>query len=149
MALVEQITQDMKEAMRAKDKLRLTTVRGIRAAFLNAMKEDGADTLADERAVAILRKLSKQRKDAMDAYKDAGREDLFAIEEAELAIIETYLPSLADEATTRGWVEAAIADTGAEGPGGVGKGMGAVMRAHKGDVDGNLARQIAQQLLAG
>lgn len=149
MSLVEQINQDLKDAMRAKDKVRLNTVRAIRAGVINALKEDGAEELADDRVLAILRKLSKQRKDAMDAYQTAGRDDLYENEAAERAIIETYLPSLADAATTRGWVEAAIAETGADGPKGMGKVLGSIMRSHKGEVDGNLARQIAQELLAG
>ena len=66
---------------------------------------------------------------------------------AELAIIDTFLPSLADEDTTRAWVAAAIEESGASGPGDVGRVMGALMRAHKGEVDGNLAKRLAQEAL--
>ena len=149
MALTDDISQQMKDAMRAKDALRLATLRAMRTAFLNAMKIDGADSLADDKAIALLRKLAKQRQDSMTAYKDAGRDDLYAQEEAELAIIDEFLPSLADADTTRAWVAQAIAETGAESPRDMGKVMGAVMKAHKGDVDGNLVRQLAQELLAG
>jgi len=148
MAIYDQITDDMKAAMRAKDKPRLSTIRNIRAAFTNKRKESNADTLSDEQCVAVLRQLAKQRKDSVQSYTDAGRADLAEGEAAELAVIETYLPALADEATTRGWVEAAIAAAGATEARHVGKVMGQLMRAHKGEVDGNLARQLASQILS-
>ena len=72
-----------------------------------------------------------------------------ANERAELAILQEFLPSLADEAQTRGWVEEAISASGAATPGDMGRVMGALMKAHKGDVDGNIAKKIAQELLSG
>ena len=149
MSLVDTVANDMKDAMRNKDSARLTTLRAVRAAFLNAMKADGSESLAEDQAVAILRKQAKQRQDAMEAFEKAGRDDLFQTEKNELAIIETYLPNLADADQTRAWVEAAIASTGAASPKEMGKVMGAVMKEHRAEVDGNLVRQIATQLLAG
>lgn len=149
MSLVDTVANDMKDAMRNKDSARLTTLRAVRAAFLNAMKADGSERLAEDQAVAILRKQAKQRQDAMEAFEKAGRDDLFQTEKNELAIIETYLPNLADADQTRAWVEAAIASTGAASPKEMGKVMGAVMKEHRAEVDGNLVRQIATQLLAG
>ncbi len=111
--------------MRAKDKLRLGALRGMRSAFIEAMKADGSDTLADDKSIAILRRLEKQRRES----------------------IEAFLPSLADEATTTQWVEAAIAKSGAAGPGDMGRVMGAIMGAHKGEVDGRMAKDIALRLL--
>jgi len=143
----EDVTQQMKDAMRAKDKVRLGALRGIRAALIEAMKADGADTLADDKAIPILRRLEKQRRESIVAYEDGGRADLAAVEQAELAVIETFLPSLADEATTTTWVQAAIAQSGAAGPGDMGRVMGAIMGAHKGEVDGRLAKDIALRLL--
>jgi hypothetical protein len=139
----------MKEAMRAKDAGRLAALRNIRAAFLNETKKDNADTLDDEACIAILRRLEKQRKESIEAFAGAGREQMAQGERDELAVIGEFLPSLADEATTRAWVDAAIAATGAAAPGDVGRVMGAVMKAHKGEVDGNLARKIAAERLAG
>jgi uncharacterized protein YqeY len=148
MSLAETITEQMKTAMRAKDTTRLTTLRSLRAAFLTLMKADGSESLDDEQAVAILRKQSKQRQDSMEAFEKAGRTDLYDIEKAEFAIIEEFLPSLADADQTRAWVEAAIAVTGASSPKEMGKVMGMVMKDHRAEVDGNLVRQIASQLLA-
>ena len=74
---------------------------------------------------------------------------LAANERAELAVVQEFLPSLADEAQTRGWVEEAIAASGAASPGDMGRVMGALMKAHKGDIDGNIAKKIAQELLSG
>ena len=149
MSLVQTITDQMKTATRDKDKTRVATLRSLRAAFLNAMKADGSETLTDEQALAIIRKQGKQRQDAMDAFEKAGRDDLFATEKAELEIIDTFLPSLADADQTRTWVEAAISTTGASSPKEMGKVMGAVMKDHRSEVDGNLVRQIATELLAG
>ncbi len=148
MGIFEQVSQQMKEAMRAKDKERLAGLRGIRAAFIEAMKEDGADDIADEAAITILRRLAKQRRESITAYEEGGRDDLVAEEKAELAVIESFLPSLADEATTRAWVEEAIAKTGASAPGDVGKVMGALMGAHRGELDGGLANRIVRELLS-
>ncbi len=149
MSLVQTITDQMKSAMRDQNKTRVTTLRSLRAAFLNAMKADGSESLSDEQALAILRKQAKQRQDAMDAYEKAGRSDLYDVEKAELGIIDEFLPSLADEAQTRAWVEAAMAATGASSPKEMGKVMGFVMKDHRAEVDGNLVRKIASELLAG
>jgi len=97
--------------------------------------------------VAVLRRLAKQRKESIDAFENAKRSDRADLERAELAVIETFLPSLADEVQTRSWVEVAIAETGAAAPGDVGRVMGAVMKAHKGEVDGVLAKKLAAELL--
>jgi uncharacterized protein YqeY len=147
MSLVDDVSAQMKEALKAKEAVRLRTLRSIRAAFLNEMKKDGSDSLSDESCLQILRKLEKQRKESIEAFETAGREEKAAEEKAELDIIATFLPSLADEATTRGWVEAAIASSGASSSKELGKVMGALMKDHKGDVDGNLARKLAAELL--
>ena len=148
MALVDDISTLMKQAMKAKDAPRLAALRMIRAGFVNEMKKDGAETLADEVCVGVLRRLEKQRKESVEAFEQAGREDRSAAERAELAVVQEFLPSLADEPTTRAWVEAAIAESGAAGAKEMGKAMGALMKAHKGEVDGALAQKIVQELLA-
>jgi hypothetical protein len=149
MGLVETATAQMKAAMKAKDAPRLGALRNIRAAFLTEMKKDGAETLDDAVAVAVLRRLAKQRQESIDAFTQAQRPERVAEERAELAVIEEFLPKLADEATTRAWVEEAIRSSGASSPKELGKVMGALMKAHKGDVDGDLARRLASELLAG
>ncbi len=147
MAIVDDVTSQMKDAMRAKDALRLATLRSMRSAFLNEMKRDGSDSVSDTVCETLLRKLEKQRKESIDAFTRGGREEMAATERAELAVIQEFLPQLANEAQTHRWVEAAIAETGASGPKEMGKVMGALMKAHKADLDGNLAREIVQELL--
>ncbi len=147
MALVDEVSQQMKEAQKAKDAPRLAALRSIRAVFLNEMKKDGAETLDDEVAIAVLRRLSKQRDESIDAFAKAGRDDRADAERAEKAVIESFLPSLADDATMRAWVQAAIDESGASSAKDVGRVMGALMKAHKGDVDGKKAREVALELL--
>ena len=149
MSIQETVAAQMKDAMKAKDMDRLGALRGIRAVFLTEMKKDNADALDDEACIGLLRRLEKQRVESIEAFEKGGREEMAAAERAELAVIREFLPSLADEATTRGWVEGAIAETGAAAPKDLGRVMGAVMKAHKGDVDGGLAKRIAGELLAG
>jgi len=147
MSIVDDVTNQMKDAMRAKDTVRLATLRSMRTAFLNEMKKDGSDTVSDAVCETLLRKLEKQRKESIEAFAKGGREEMAETERAELAVIQEFLPQLADAAQTRAWVEAAIAESGASGPKEMGKVMGALMKAHKADIDGNLAREIVQELL--
>lgn len=149
MSIFERVNAEMTSAMKARNAGRLQALRGIRAAFLLELKKDNSTSLGDEACVGILRKLEKQRGESIDAFEKAGRAERVAEERAELAVIHEFLPKLADEATTKAWVEAAIAETGAKAPGDVGRVMGAMMKAHKGDVDGNLARRIAMEALGG
>jgi uncharacterized protein YqeY len=147
--IVEDVTREMQAALKGKAPERLSALRNIRAALLVEMKKDNSKTLADGVSVAVLRRLEKQRLESIEAFEKAGRPERVADERAELAVVQEFLPKLADEATTRAWVEEAIAATGAAKPGDVGRVMGAVMKAHKGDVDGNLARRIAAEKLGG
>ena len=149
MSIVQDVSQQMKDAMKAREKIRLTALRSIRALLLNEMKKDGSDDLADETCIAILRRLEKQRGESIEAFSQAGREEQAEAERGELAVIREFLPTLADEETTRGYVREAIAATGASAPGDVGRVMGTLMKEHKGQIDGGLARKIAADLLAG
>jgi uncharacterized protein len=148
LSIVDRVTEQIPVAMRQRDAARLAALRNMRAALLHEMKKDGASTLSEDACVAVLRRLEKQRRESIAAFRDAGRADRAAAEEAELAVVQEFLPRLADEARTRAWVEEAIAATGARAPGDAGRVMGAVMKAHKGEVDGALAREIAQRLLS-
>ena len=140
MSIVEEVTAQMKAAMKAKDQSRLSTLRSMRAAFLNEMKRDGSDVVSDEVAEGLMRKLEKQRKESIEAFDKGGRPEMAENERAELAVIQEFLPQLADEAETRGWVEAAIASTGASEKKDMGKVMGALMKDH-------IARKLVQELL--
>jgi len=148
MTIYDAITDQMKAAMRAKEKERLTALRNIRAAFINKRKETNADELSDDDCVALLRKLAKQRRDSITAYTDAGRTDLADAEQAELDIISEFVPAGPSMETIRGWVETAIATTNATEMRQLGKVMGAVMRDHRGKVDGSVVRSIASELLS-
>jgi uncharacterized protein YqeY len=147
MGRVETVTAQLKDAMKAKDAARLGALRNIRAAFLVEMKKDGSETLDDATSIAVLRRLAKQRQESIEAFTQANRPERVAEEQAELRVIEEFLPRLADEATTRAWVQEAIAASGAGSAKELGKVMGVLMKAHKGDVDGDLARKLAAELL--
>ena len=148
MAIIDDVTTQMKEAMRAKEKVRLGALRSIRAAFIEALKADGSETLPDEKSITIIRRLEKQRKESIDAFEKGGRPEMAEAEKAELAIIQEFLPQLADASQTREWVVAAIASTGATEKKDMGKVMGALMKDHRADLDGNIAKGIVQELLS-
>ena len=147
MGIYTQVNQDLKTAMKNKDKARLLALRGIRAAFIEKQKQDNSDEVDDAECVKILRRLAKQRRDSVDAYRKGDRPELAAAEQGELSVIEEYLPSLADEATTRGWVEEAVAETGASSPADMGKVMGVLMKRHRGEMDASLASRLVQGYL--
>ncbi|MCB9669026.1 MAG: GatB/YqeY domain-containing protein [Alphaproteobacteria bacterium] len=147
MSILERVSEDLKVAMKARDKDRLQGLRGIRAAFIEALKADGSETLDPEEELAILRRLAKQRRESIDAYVAGGREELADTERAELAVIEGYLPSLAGPEQTAAWVDAAIAATGASTMKDMGKVMGALMKDHKAELDAKLANTIIKERL--
>ena len=113
-ALKEQLTTAMKDAMRAKDKARLGVVRMALSA-IKQIEVDERIELDDERSLAVLDKLIKQRKDSATQYRDAGRDDLADIEEAEIQVLQTFLPAPLSEAEVDALIDDAIAQTGAAG----------------------------------
>jgi uncharacterized protein YqeY len=148
-SISEDVQTQITTALKQGDKLRLNTLRSMKSAFLNEMKKDGADTIADDICIRILRKLAKQRIESMEAFEKGDRAEQAAAERSELEIIEAFLPNLADEQTVRAWVEEAIAASGAQAPGDVGRVMGALMKAHKGEMDAGVAKTIASEILSG
>lgn len=124
MALLETIEQHMREAMKARDEARLSALRMIKSA-LTKHRADTAKPLDEKAELQVLNMLIKQRKEAAEAFRKGGREDLAAKEEAELRLIESYMPAPATEEEMDAAVEAAIAETGASSP----KQMGVVMKA--------------------
>ena len=147
MSLKDQITEDMKTAMRAKDSERLGTIRLLMA----SMKQKEVDervTLDDAAIVAIVDKLIKQRKDSVTAFTQANRMDLADKETAELAVLETYLPKRMDAAEVSAAVQAIVADLGAKGPGDMGKVMGAVKTQLAGKADMGLVSAAVKAALA-
>lgn len=148
MSLMDKVSADLKAAMLAKDAPRVTGLRMIRAAFIELEKE-GKGAVTDERCIDKLKSLKKQRIDSITAYEGAGRQDLADQEKLELGIIESFLPKLADEAQTLLWVQEAVAASGATSVKELGKAMGALMKAHKDDVDAGLARTLLTKALGG
>jgi uncharacterized protein YqeY len=125
MSLKDQITEDMKTAMRAKDGARLGTIRLLQA----AMKQKEVDervTLDDAAVIAIVDKLIKQRKDSVAAYEQANRQDLAAVEAAEIDVLKAYLPQRLSADEIAAEVRAIVSEVGASGPGDMGKVMGVV-----------------------
>ena len=148
MTLKDQITDDMKNAMRAKDSVRLGTIRLLMA----AMKQKEVDErvmLDDVATIAIVDKLIKQRKDSVAAYELAARADLADIEKAEIVVLQAYLPARmsADEVTAA--VKAIVEQLGASGPGDMGKVMGAVKAQLAGKADMGQVSAAVKAALAG
>ena len=123
MSLKEQITDDMKAAMRAKDSGRLATIRLLTAA-IKQKEVDERIEVSDEQVLAIIEKMIKQRKDSISQFEAGARQDLADIEKAELAILSTYMPAALSEAEVQAEVAAAVAAVGATGPQDMGKVMG-------------------------
>ncbi|MBM4366554.1 MAG: GatB/YqeY domain-containing protein [Deltaproteobacteria bacterium] len=147
-ALVDRVSDELKKAMLAKDAGRTTALRMIRAAFIELAKE-GKGEVTDDRCLDALRRLKKQREESIQSYEQAGRAELAAAERAELAVVDGFLPQLADEATTLGWVREAIAASGATNAREFGKVMGVLMKTHKSDIDATLARTLITRELGG
>ncbi len=123
MSLKEQITEDMKAAMRAKDSGRLATIRLLTAAIKQKEVDERVD-VSDEQVLAIIEKMIKQRKDSISQFEAGGRQDLADIEKAELAILATYMPAALSDTEVQAEVAAAVAAVGAAGPQDMGKVMG-------------------------
>ena len=148
MSLKDQITEDMKNAMRAKDSARLGTSRLLQA----AMKQKEVDeriTLDDVAVVAIVDKLIKQRKDSIAAFTLAGRQDLADKENAELLVLQAYLPARLSPEEITAEVKAIVAELGAAGPGDMGKVMGAVKARLAGKADMGQVSAAVKAALAG
>ena len=148
MSLKDQITEDMKTAMRAKDSERLGTIRLLQA----AMKQKEVDeriTLDDVAVVAIVDKLIKQRKDSIAAFTLAGRQDLADKENAELLVLQAYLPARLSADEIAAEVKAIVAELGAAGPGDMGKVTGAVKARLAGKADMGQVSAAVKAALAG
>ncbi len=148
MSLKDQLTEDMKTAMKAKEagKLRLSVIRMAKAAIKN-VEIDAKHELNDEETITVLAKEVKQRRDAIEEYAKAGREDIVATLKAEIEVLMPYLPQQLSEDEIRALVSEAITQTGAQGPKDMGKVMGALMPKVKGRSDGKVVNQIVKELL--
>ncbi len=148
MSLKEQITEDMKTAMRAKDSERLGTIRMLLAA-VKQKEVDERIEVDDTTLVSIVDKLIKQRKDAISQFSAAGRQDLADKETAEVKVLEAYLPQRLSQEEIQAAVNAIVAELGAKGPGDMGKVMGAVKTQLAGKADMGLVSAAVKAALAG
>ena len=148
MEMFDRISNDIKDAMKAKDKVRLETLRNIKKVFLEAKTAPGAnDTLTDDAAMKIMQKLVKQGKDSAALYAEQGRADLAEAELAQVAVIETYLPTQMSAEELEVALKAIIAEVGAEGPKDMGKVMGTATKKLAGLAEGRAINAKVKELL--
>ena len=146
MNLSERLNEDMKQAMREKDKFTLSTIRMIRST-IKYLEIDVKRTLDDNEVLDILSREIKQRKDALQEFEKAGRDELSATTKAEIEIIHKYLPEQLSEEEIKVIVQQTIQETGASSKSEMGKVMSALMPKVKGRADGKLVNQAVQQFL--
>ncbi len=152
MSLKDRVSDEIKTAMKAKDKLRLETVRGIKKVIIEKESEirgKGREELNEDEEMAIVMQLAKQRRDSIKQFTDAGRTELADKEAKELEILEEYLPAQLSDADIEAAVDEAITQTGASSMRDMGKVMGPVMAKLKGQADGNKVQAIVKSKLAG
>lgn len=146
MSLLETLNQDMKTAMKAKDKTTLSVVRMLKSAVMNEQINLGHDLTNDEE-VAVLSRELKQRKDSVAEFDKGGREDLSTQTKAEITVVEKYMPAQLSEDEVKQIVADTVAEVGAQSMADFGKVMGAVMPKLKGQADGKLVNQTVKGLL--
>jgi hypothetical protein len=150
-SIIDRLNEDLKEAMRNKDKVRLRTLRSLRSALKNKeidQREAGADTvLSEQDQLSVLRKQVNQRKDSIEQYEEAGRDDLVQKEQEELDVLDEYMPAQLSDEELEETLRAIIDEVGAESMTDMGAVMGPAMGRLKGRVDGSRVQQMVQSLL--
>ena len=148
--LNERVRNDLKDAMRAKDEIRLRTIRSIITACTNEAVATGGtpqDVFDDEKVLAVIARLAKQRKDSIEQFKAGGREDLAENEAIELKVLEEYLPNMMEKDAIRPLVEAKIKELNITDKSGTGQLIGALMRDLKGKADGTDVKAVVEEIL--
>jgi len=148
MSLQEQVAEQLKTAMKAKDAVALESLRAIKSALLLTQTQAGAKDLTADDEIKLVQKLVKQRKDSAEIFRQQGREDLAEPEEAQIKIIEQFLPEQLDEAAIGKIVDTIIAQTNAQGMKDMGKVMGMASKQMAGKADGKTISSIVRQRLA-
>lgn len=149
MELFEQVSKDIVQAMKAKDKVRLEALRNIKKVFIEAKTAPGAnDTLEDAAALKLLQKLAKQGRDSAELYKQQNRADLAEAEMAQVNVIESYLPKALSTEEIEVAVKAIIAETGAQSIKEMGKVMGVASKQLAGKASGSAISEVVKRLLA-
>ncbi|GAB4323494.1 MAG: GatB/YqeY domain-containing protein [Leptolyngbyaceae cyanobacterium] len=152
MSLKDRITEDIKLAMKAKDKVRLETVRSIKKSILEkevSVRPSGQESLTEEQEMEVLVQLAKQRRDSIAQYRQAGRADLVEQETQELAILEEYLPKQLSDAEIGQIIDDLIRQVGATSAKDLGKVMGPAMQQLKGKADGKKVQDMVKAKLSG
>lgn len=148
MSLFDKVSEDIKTAMKAKDKVALETLRNIKKVFLEAKTAPGAnDTLSDEDALKLIQKLAKQGKDAAAIYTEQGRQDLAEEELAQVRVMENYLPKQLSPEELEAALKEIITQVGAAGPKDMGKVMGVATKQLAGVAEGRLISAKVKELL--
>ena len=147
MTLEAQIMADLKTAMKAKDRIALEALRAIKTAILNEKTAAGATEITEAGELKLLTKLRKQRVESATIFRDQGREDLAAPEEAQIEIIERYLPAMLSESEIEAKVKEIIASTGASSMADMGKVMGVLKAKHADTLDFSKVSSIIKKLL--
>lgn len=150
MSLKDRVSDEIKAAMKAKDKLKLETVRGIKKVIIekeSTIRAEGREELNEEEELAVVMQLAKQRRDSIKQFLEAGRDDLADKEKKELAILEDYLPAQLSDEEIEAAVDEVIAQVGASGPRDMGKVMGPVMKKLKGQADGGKVQSVVKAKL--
>lgn len=150
MALHQDIKDQLKEAMKAKEATRLSVIRGMLTAFTNELVATGKtpqDMLEDDAVMSVIKRLAKQRKDSIEQYEAAGRQELADTEKEELAVLETYLPQMMSQDEIRPIAEAKKAELDVEDKSKMGVLIGAVMKECGGQADGGDVKAVVEELL--
>lgn len=147
MTLEQRVTKEMKAAMKSGDKERLTTIRSLRASILEFAKSGSDKELDEKEEIKMLNQAAKKRKDAIQMYADAGRDELKEKEEKELAIIMEFLPKQLSKDELSKIVDDVITKVGASGPADMGKVMGMTMKEVSGKADGNAVQSVVKEKL--
>ena len=148
MSLKERVESDLKQAMRSKEKDTVRALRGIKSLILLAETQKGAQgELSEQAELALLTKAAKQRKDSAELYNEQGRQDLAQIEEAELNIIQQYLPEQLSEEEVKDFLTNLIGELGASGPADMGKVMGVANQKLKGKAEGGTIAKLVKTIL--
>lgn len=145
----EQIKGELKEALKAKDAVRLRTIRSMLTAFTNELVNQGKtpqDTLTDEEVTAVIKRLAKQRKESITQYEENGRPELAEPEKEELVVLESYLPQMMSQDEIRPIAEAKKAELGIDDKSKMGMLVGAVMKETQGQADGGDVKAVVESL---
>ncbi|GEN52024.1 GatB/YqeY domain-containing protein [Halobacillus litoralis] len=148
MTITDRLTQDMKTAMKARDKERLSTIRMVKASMQNEAIKLGKDSLSEEEELTVLSREVKQRNDSLHEFKEAGREDLVEGLEREIEILQVYMPKQLTDEELKQVVDETIQEVGATSKSDMGKVMSAVMPKVKGKADGTKVNKLVLQQLS-